>query len=189
VDFFLLRQLNGYAAGHDGMEDVVKAYVGVSEILFAGLLVLGFLMLGRTGRRAAVSAGASAGLALLIAHFTALLVERPRPFVAHPETVHLFLAHARDPSFPSEHATAAFAIAMAIWLRHRGAGAVVLVLASVLALGRVALGLHYPVDVVGGALLGMACALGLYAAPVRARLDALADAAGRVYGRVVRSSS
>lgn len=189
MDYSLLHAINRFAATHDGIEDVLKAYVGVSEILFAGLLVLAFLAVGPLGRRIAVSAGASAGLALLVAHFGAQLIDRPRPFIAHPDSVHLFMSHAADPSFPSEHATAAFAIAMAIWLRDRRWGAVVLVLAAVLALGRVALGLHYPVDVVGGALLGMGAALLLYLRPVRERLDAVADAAGRLYGRVARSSA
>jgi undecaprenyl-diphosphatase len=126
-----------------------------------------------------VAAGLSAGLALLVAHFVAGLVDRPRPFAAHP-SAHLFVPHAADAGFPSDHATAAFAIAMALWLRHRVLGGVALVLASVLALARVVIGVHYPADVVAGAAIGIGAALTLWAPPVRERVDRLADLLGRL---------
>jgi undecaprenyl-diphosphatase len=107
-------------------------------------------------------------------------VDRARPFVTHAG-VHLFSAHAADAGFPSDHATAAFAIGTAIFLRHRAWGAAVLVLAAVLAFGRVAMGLHYPSDVVAGAALGTATALGLWAPPVRRRVDAIADRLGATW--------
>src|SRR6185436_6617170 len=90
----------------------------------------------------------------------------------------VFVAHAADSGFPSDHATAAFAIAVAIMLRDRRWGAVALVFATVLAVGRVAMGVHYPSDVLGGAALGALCALLLWLAPVRRSLNRLADAAG-----------
>jgi undecaprenyl-diphosphatase len=194
VDYSLLHGLNEFFAAHDGLEDAVKAYVGVSELLFAGLIAA--LLVLPSGpvpvalRRAAVSAAASCGLALLLGQVISHLVDRPRPFVSHPDSVHLFSSHAADPSFPSDHATAAFAIAMAIWLRDRRYGAVALVLAAVLSLGRVALGLHYPMDVVGGAALGIGCAVLLFVVgPVRRRLDGLADAASRLRLRLRLSGS
>jgi undecaprenyl-diphosphatase len=189
MDLSLLHTLNRFAAGHDGFEDVLNGYVGASQVIFAGLLAFGFVALGPQGRRSAVAAGASLVIALLVAHVLAGIVDRPRPFVAHPVSVHLFSPHAADPSFPSEHATAAFAIAMAVWLRNRAWGAVLLVLAAILALGRVALGLHYPADVIAGAVLGMTVATALHVSPARRWLDRLADALTDVYGRVVRSSS
>src|SRR5262249_23961985 len=131
------------------------------------------------------AAGLSAGLALAIAHFVAIAVNRPRPFVADPSDVHLFTHHATDPSFPSDHATAAFAIAVAILLRDRRWGAVALVFACVLAVGRVAMGVHYPSDVLAGAVLGTACALVLWAAPVRRALNRIADLSGALLDAVV----
>jgi undecaprenyl-diphosphatase len=127
-----------------------------------------------------VAAGLSAGLALAIAQVLSRIVDRPRPFVADPGGVHLFVQHAPDPGFPSDHATAAFAIAVAIFMRHRGWGAVTLVAAVVLAIGRVGMGIHYPSDVLAGAALGSACALALWHPRARAALHGLADLAGRV---------
>jgi membrane-associated phospholipid phosphatase len=51
----------------------------------------------------------------------------------------------------------------------------------VLSIARVAVGTHYPGDVLGGALLGTAAALILWLPVVRARLNALADWVGGVY--------
>ena len=64
--------------------------------------------------------------------------------------MHLFAAHAADAGFPSDHATAAFAIAVALLLRSRTWGAIALVAATVLAVTRVAMGIHYPTDVLAG---------------------------------------
>jgi undecaprenyl-diphosphatase len=182
MDYDIAHALDRFSAHHDGFEDVLGAYTGAAEILFVAILVALFLAVpGRwraIGQRAAVAAAASAGLALLIGTVISTLVDRPRPFVAHPDTIHAFLSHAADPSFPSDHATASFAIAIAVLLRQRLWGAVLLVLAFVVSAGRVFLGLHYPSDVAGGALLGTLCALVLFAGPTRRLLDAIADAVG-----------
>jgi undecaprenyl-diphosphatase len=181
MDTALLHALNGFAFRHDGFEDPLTLYVGASQILFMALLALLVLVDRGTGwrRRAAVAAGFGAGLALAGAQVISRVVDRPRPFVADPRGVHLFAGHAADASFPSDHATAAFAIATAVLLRDRRWGAVVLAFAAVLAAGRVALGVHYPTDVLGGAALGAAASLLLYAPGIRRRLDRLAGGVGR----------
>jgi undecaprenyl-diphosphatase len=112
-------------------------------------------------------------------------VDRARPFVAEPHGVHLFSPHAADPGFPSDHATAAFAIATAIALRKPRWGAFALVAATVLSVGRVALGVHFPSDVLAGAALGAAVAVGLWWAPLRTRVDALADLLGTGWDRLL----
>lgn len=174
MDYSLFHSINDFAAAHDGFEDLLRFYAQISELLFlAGLAAL-FAAGGAEGRRAAVGAGLAAGAALVAAHFLAGAVDRPRPFVTHPGA-HLFVHHAADAGFPSDHATAAFAIAMAVWLRLRLPGAAALVLATVLGLARVAIGVHYPGDVLAGAGIGIACALVLWTPPARRVVDRLAD--------------
>src|SRR4051794_29738653 len=189
VDWSLLHALNDFMYRHDGIEDPLLFYVNVSEALFIATLAIVFLAARGAAhaawRRASVAAVLSAGLALLAGKLISELVDRARPFVADPHGVHLFSGHAADPGFPSDHATAAFAIAVAILLRKRGWGVVALVAATVLALGRVALGVHYPSDVLAGAALGSAAALALWTPPLRSRVDRLADAVGARWDRLV----
>jgi undecaprenyl-diphosphatase len=179
LDYHVFRWANDLAARHDSFEDPLKAYVQASEIIFALGLVALFLFLGPRLRRAAVAAGLSAGVALVVAHFLAAAIDRSRPFVDHP-SAHNFLSHASDPGLPSDHATGAFAIAFALVLRDRASGIVALVLALLLSVGRVALGAHYPSDVLAGAVLGLAAALVLWVPALRERVDRLADALGRL---------
>jgi undecaprenyl-diphosphatase len=65
-----------------------------------------------------------------------------------------------DPSFPSGHAAGSFAFAFFFLALHRPSGLVALLLAIPIAASRVALGVHYPTDVVVGATLGAACGYG-----------------------------
>src|SRR3954447_26237760 len=173
-DYHLVRVANTFAASHDGIEDPLKAYVQASELLFLVGVVLLFVLFSGRLHRAALAAVLSSGLALLVAHFLASAIDRNRPFVDHPH-LHLLLSHAPAPGFPSDHATAAFAIGFALVLRHRVVGSVALVLALILSVGRVALGVHYPTDVFAGAVLGLVAALVLYLPPLRTRIDRVAD--------------
>jgi undecaprenyl-diphosphatase len=192
VDLSLYEWLNGAAFRHDGLEDWLRFFATDGQFFFIALLAGLFLVYGkwssRNGRHGVVAAGFSAGLALLVAQVISHLWERPRPYVAHPGDAHLFVSPSADPSFPSDHATASFAIAVAIWLRHRRAGTVALVLAVLVSVGRVAVGTHYPSDVLGGAVLGTAAALFFWWPPVRRPLHALANWAGAVYERMIRGA-
>jgi undecaprenyl-diphosphatase len=158
-------------------------------VFFVALLAVIFLARGKwrsvNGRHGVVAAGFSALLALGAAQIIAHIWERPRPYIAHPGDAHLFIAASHDPSFPSDHATAAFAIAVALLLRHRKAGILAIVMAVTLCVARVAVGTHYPGDVLGGALLGSAAALVLWHPVVRRPLHDLGDWVGRVYETIL----
>jgi undecaprenyl-diphosphatase len=64
-----------------------------------------------------------------------------------------------DPSFPSDHASAAFAIAFAVFIFDRRVGALFLGAATVIGTGRIVVGAHYPADVLAGALVGLGSAV------------------------------
>ncbi|MGE5527109.1 MAG: phosphatase PAP2 family protein [Methanosarcina sp.] len=189
MDWSLLHSLNDFLFRHDAVEDPLLFYVNVSEALFIATLAIVFLAARGAAhaawRRASVAAVLSAGVALAIGKLISELVDRARPFVAHPESVHLFSGHAADPGFPSDHATAAFAIATAIFLRKRSWGIAALAAATILSIGRVAIGVHYPSDVLAGAALGAAVALALWAPPLRSRIDRLADWIGGYWDRAL----
>jgi undecaprenyl-diphosphatase len=185
MDLSLYQSLNGLAERSDGFEDVMRFLALEAQFLFLALLAALFFARGkwasRNGRHGVAAAGFSALLALGAAQVISHLWERPRPFIAHPNDAHLFITGSHDPSFPSDHATAAFAIAVSIWLRHRRAGWLALGLAALVSVSRVAVGTHYPTDVLGGAVLGTVAAVVLWLPPIRRQLHQLADWAGSLY--------
>lgn len=185
MDWSLLHTLNNFLYHRDVVEDPLLTFVSLSETLFlATLVVICLVAHGErwaSWRRTAVAAGLSAGLGLALTQVISGLVGRSRPFVADPSGVHLFSHHAADASFPSDHATAAIAIGVAILLRKRAWGIAALAIAMVVSVGRIALGLHYPSDVLAGTLLGTSAALALWIPPIRSRVDALADFAGGLW--------
>jgi undecaprenyl-diphosphatase len=190
MEWSILHTLNDFLYRHDSVEDPLLLYINLSEALFVATLLLVFLCANgerlRSWRRAAVAAALSAGLALLVGKAISELVDRARPFVVDPNGVHLFSGHAADPGFPSDHATGAFAVAMAIYLRKRSWGIAALLAAAVLSVGRVAIGVHFPSDVLAGAVLGCLAASVLWIGPLRRRIDALSDRLGRGVERGLR---
>lgn len=87
-------------------------------------------------------------------HFTKKQFERPRPFqVASLNTIQRSPAHGY--SFVSNHATNMFAFAMFTSLVLPATAIPVFVLAFIVAYSRVYNGVHYPSDILGGALLGL----------------------------------
>lgn len=78
----------------------------------------------------------------------------PRPFLE--EKVNLLITH--DPNnstFPSRHAAVAFTLAWAVFLKKRKSGLWLLILAYLVSLSRIIAGVHYPLDVLTGAALGI----------------------------------
>ena len=90
----------------------------------------------------------------LSAHFLRVAIDRPRPWrrYALPHT----LVHApRDPSFPSGHTTIAFACATVLTFLQPRLGPALFLLAAAIGFSRIYVGVHYPLDVLGGAVLGV----------------------------------
>ena len=81
-----------------------------------------------------------------------LVYWRWRPFTYHEVT--LLFYHPSDSSFPSNAATVGFCIAVSVWLFNRRAGLLLFVLASLFSVSRIAGGVHYPMDIVGGFCIG-----------------------------------
>lgn len=106
------------------------------------------------GQRLRLLSGlALAGLGVLLAHGCAAQLALPRPFVLGLSPA--FVPHGARGSLPSAHATAMFALMFAsASVPLRGLAAVLLVGALGMSWARIYLGLHFPIDILAGALLG-----------------------------------
>jgi undecaprenyl-diphosphatase len=126
------------------------------------------------------------GIACIVAYCINLLIEQfvfePRPFVSHH--VHLLVTHAADSSFPSDHTAWGFAVVgmllfqffpllphtyqhykeahtRSIWRPFLAPGllfVLALILAGGIGIARIFVGVHYPGDILGGAIDGLVAA-------------------------------
>jgi undecaprenyl-diphosphatase len=161
------------ADGFGGIEATAPVAIALATV---ALWLLARPGANRKWKLASAAALASAGLALLVNQLIAHVWDRPRPYEAHPDT-HTWVARSHDPSFPSDHTSAAFGIAFAVLMFDRLAGALFVAAAALVALGRVLVGVHYPGDVLAGMLVGLACAVVVVklARPVLGSLVRLAE--------------
>ncbi|MFH1078257.1 MAG: phosphatase PAP2 family protein [Patescibacteria group bacterium] len=135
-------------------------------VFLARWLVLGFgvfgvalLMSRSAARRHAVREAAwSAGLALAATTHVSAIIGRLRPDMLPLDPtapVTLFIPEPLNASFPSGHTAVSFAIASALFHIDRRLGLAALLIALLVALGRVAVGVHFPSDIIGGIVIGI----------------------------------
>jgi undecaprenyl-diphosphatase len=162
VDYALYHAINRFVAHHTWLGHVFGAVESWSIPVLAAATV-GLWLFARPGssrkwKLACASALASSAVALLLNAAIAHVWLRERPYAAHPGAP-VWSARSQDPSFPSDHASAAFAIAFAVFLYDRLVGSLFLAAAVLISGGRVVVGVHYPGDVLAGMLVGLAVAV------------------------------
>ncbi len=157
MDWTLFHAVNALAGHIDPIDDLFEFAARVFPLLLIPLLLALWFWPGDRADRddrqwACLSATAAAAIALGVGQVIIHLWDRARPFTDHD--VRLLLPPSPDPSFPSDHATFVFAVAVAVALVNRRAGMAALALALFVSFARVYVGEHYVSDVVAGALIG-----------------------------------
>ena len=159
VDWALFQALNGLAGRWPAFDRLIQFLMNDYALTTAlSALVVVLWLRGRTPeeREADQAAAVHIIVALLIASALVkglnLVFFRLRPFTAHQ--VNLIFYHPSDSSLPSNSATVAFVFALGAGQRSRGLGALGVGMGVVLGLSRVIGGVHYPLDILAGALLG-----------------------------------
>jgi membrane-associated phospholipid phosphatase len=153
--FFWINGLAGHVSWIDNVIRTLSCDLFLPVVTIIALIAIWFSgrnTADRTRNQLGVMCSlASMGIAnLLVFIFNAILPDRLRPFEAFPDKVHLIFYPPTDPSFPSNAAAASFALAAGIWVYNRKLGYILSIPAIIISFGRVYMGIHYPLDIVGG---------------------------------------
>ena len=129
-------------------------YAGAHGEIWIAFTLL--LLLFRCTRKAGFAMAVALVLYMAAGHFFLKpLFARPRPCDVNT-AITILVKRPHGHSFPSGHTASAFAAAFALWLQNRKLGVPALVLAAFIAFTRLYLYVHFPTDVLGGLVLGLA---------------------------------
>jgi membrane-associated phospholipid phosphatase len=142
-----------------------ELYAEYGVVLFAGLLLVSWWLARRDGDLRRVTAAVWAPVGVLVAlgvnQLLGASVDEPRPYTAMPHTL-VLVSKTTDFSFPSDHAVMAGAVAAGVLLVNRRLGLVAVALALLMAVTRVYVGAHFPLDVAAGLIVGAGASLVSY---------------------------
>lgn len=186
MNYQVFRDLNSLAIhGGAAFDEFWRIAANDFVLLFPLALVLLWIVPGRNAHRVRTGAVITAGgvlLGLLFNQILGRIVIEARPFVSHH--VDQLVAHAADNSFPSDHATVAFAVVAGVAVVRRDWAAVLTIFAIVVGLARVVAGLHYPGDILAGAGTGILGSVLVWLL-LRRPLDRLTAFGEAIYERIV----
>lgn len=181
----LFLAMNRLAHQSRPVDLVMVAAAQAVPFLLAGMLLAAWFWKKREPNRAAFRAAMSAILGLGLAPLLGLLHDQPLP--ATLGLGQQLIVHAANNSFPSEHTSVSFAVAISLILSRNGLWPIALALAVLVGFARIFVGVHFPADVLAGAALGSLA--GLVTHVGRKPTDTLADSVHRLQRRVLLNLS
>ena len=163
-DHRLFEWINGLS-GNDVADAVMKFIANDYFVaVMLALMMLGLWFGGRSLRQRRINqwgviwAAVGVGFTNLFIQILNLVMKVdpwPRPFLAGHDYNLVFGYEPTDPSFPANSAAVAFAFATGVFMGNRKAGAVMYVIALLWGFSRVYVGIHYPLDILGGAVIAI----------------------------------
>ncbi|MBS4204520.1 undecaprenyl-diphosphatase [Lederbergia citrea] len=157
LDYQLFEMINQFAGKNHLIDQMVILFSKYGPILIGMVFVwLWFTKSGNkdNNRQIVLFALTITVIALGLNKLIEMMYFRPRPFVDHAVNL-LSEKTSLDPSFPSNHSAGSFALAFALFWKRRKIGGIFLVFAVLMALSRIFIGVHYPLDVTAGATIAL----------------------------------
>ncbi len=159
MDIQTLIWIDNNLHSYHGFSMFVKGITFLGNGGWIWIAVCAVLLISGKTRYGGVTLAAALILDLIVVNLILKnAVGRERPWTEYPgfETFYdsIGLAKPTDSSFPSGHTAVSFCAAAVLCLRFGWKGAPSVVLALLIALSRLYLCVHYPTDVIGGALIG-----------------------------------
>ncbi|WP_319460685.1 phosphatase PAP2 family protein [Micromonospora sp. RTP1Z1] len=151
----LFMEINDFARATPWLHTALSGYAAYGVVLFAVMLLAGWWIARRRGSGMPAAVWAPVGMLLAVAVNQPLVaaVHEPRPYTTLPGIL-VLVDHSTDPSFPSDHATMAGAVAAGLLLVSWRLGLLAVVAAALMGFARVYVAAHYPYDVLAGFALG-----------------------------------
>ena len=154
MDFFLFQTINNLA-GKWKILDYFGIFCAEYLIFLMTAAIIILFLIRKDGLETKKENILKASLSVAGSYFLKIIVQlfyfRPRPFVDH-EVIKLF-DKSPNAAFPSGHTIVAFALAFSIFNYNKKLGALFIFLATLVGLGRIYTGVHYPLDVVFGIII------------------------------------
>lgn len=153
MNYELFKSIHNLSGHSSALDDLMVFITDKAIYIFALVLLVLWFFGGKSMKRAVLYAGGTGVIALVVNVLIAQIYYEPRPFVTHH--IQTLIPHAKDSSFPSDHSTGAFTIAISMWFRYKKIGISMFILALLTGFSRIWAGLHYPFDVLGSLMVAI----------------------------------
>lgn len=159
----LFHIINGWA-GESLALDMVIVFGAryLIYVLFATAAICMGVLIWRRNWRPVILFVTTLAVAFGLLIVTSQLYPADRPFIEHDITQ--LISHDDTPSFPSNHMTSAFTIALAllVFTRYKKIGWTAIVVACAIGFSRIFAGVHYPLDILGAVAVGLVATVSVY---------------------------
>lgn len=154
MNAMIFQTINGIANNSKLFDFIGVFFADYLLWIAIGILIVLFSI--KKTRWMAISAGISIVLSrLIITEIIKRLYSSPRPYLVL-EGVRKIISENHDyQSFPSGHAAIFFALATAIYFFNKKWGIIGFIIALLVGISRIYVGVHWPIDILGGAMIGI----------------------------------
>jgi len=158
MDYLIFQQINNLALKNLYLDEVAIFCASFLGYILIGVLFILLIKNFKKYYKIVTQAFISGIFArFIIVEIIRFIWHRPRPFISN--SVNLLINHSPSASFPSGHAAFFFALSTLIYFYNKKTGILFLIASFLISISRVFCGIHWPFDILAGALVGILSAL------------------------------